>query len=301
MSKEPLTPEVGPWAKEKLERLRQYLDAYTKILLGLKNKKYINGYVYIDAFAGTTMAKIRTKKQTKQEKDTLLLFELPEDAEYIKGSPKIALDLERPFTQYVFVELDKKRVKELERLKKDYPDKDIKIYADDCNEYLQDLLKKKVQWNKWRVFVFLDPYGAHVPWETVAALAAAKSFEVLINFPWTAITRMANNNSLMLDRNKELLDLYFGTTEWFDVMYEKKTDWISDKVHKRPEAVELVLDWYTKRLKETFGFVSTPRPINDTKGRLLYYLIWAGRHPKGHEVAEYILGRDDYKPQKKLL
>ena len=298
MSKEPLTPEVGPWAKEKLERLRQYLDAYTKIL---RSFKYITGYVYIDAFAGTTMAKIRTKKQTEQEKDTLLLFELPEYAEYIKGSPRVALDLDHPFTQYVFVELDKRRVKELEKLNEEYPKRNIKIREQDCNEYLQDLLKKKVQWNKWRGFVFLDPYGADVPWETVAALGAAKSFEVLINFPWMAITRMANNNSHILEQNKERLDLYFGTTEWFDVMYEKKTDWISDKVHKRPEAVELVLDWYTKRLKETFGLVSTPRPIRDTKGRLLYYLIWAGRHPKGHEVAEYILGRDNYKPQKKLL
>ncbi len=272
MSKEPLTPEVGPWAKEKLERLRQYLDAYTKILLGLKNKKYINGYVYIDAFAGTTMAKIRTKKQTKQEKDTLLLFELPEDAEYIKGSPKIALDLERPFTQYVFVELDKKRVKELERLKKDYPDKDIKIYADDCNEYLQDLLKKKVQWNKWRVFVFLDPYGAHVPWETVAALAAAKSFEVLINFPWTAITRMANNNSLMLDRNKELLDLYFGTTEWFDVMYEKKTDWIFNKKNKKTRGRRIIFFLLKKKKKKKNFFFFLPPPPKKKK-KIFFSLI----------------------------
>ncbi len=304
MSKEPLTPEVGPWAKEKLERLRQYLDVYTRILLGLKASGYIKGYVYIDTFAGSGMAKERQKKTDKHTKDNMLLFEeqSKRNAEYIKGSPRVALEITQPFTKYIFIELDKNRAQELKKLKKEYSNRNIDIYEGDFNEYLQELFDKNINWNKWRGIVFLDPYGAHVPWKIVSALGKVRTLEVFINFPWMAITRLANNNSKMPKKFREMLDIYFGTNEWFDIMYEKKSDFISDKEYiKRPNAEEAVLAWYIKRLKNTFGLVSTPRPIKDTKGRLLYYLIWAGRHPKGHEVAEYILGRDDYKPQKKLL
>ena len=51
-------PEVGPWAEDKLECLREYLSAYTTIL----RKQRFKGYVYVDAFAGAGTAKIRRKK-----------------------------------------------------------------------------------------------------------------------------------------------------------------------------------------------------------------------------------------------
>jgi hypothetical protein len=40
---------VGPWAKDKLERLQKYLSAYTTIM---RKQKLCKGYFYIDAFAG---------------------------------------------------------------------------------------------------------------------------------------------------------------------------------------------------------------------------------------------------------
>jgi hypothetical protein len=32
MTKKPQTGDVGPWAKEKLDALRQYLEFYTRVL-----------------------------------------------------------------------------------------------------------------------------------------------------------------------------------------------------------------------------------------------------------------------------
>ena len=40
---------VGPWAKDKLARLRDYLNAYTRIM---SKQAWCQGYHYIDAFAG---------------------------------------------------------------------------------------------------------------------------------------------------------------------------------------------------------------------------------------------------------
>ena len=43
-------PTVGPWAREKLDRLGMYLSAYTTVLKA--QSRWCRGYVYVDAFAG---------------------------------------------------------------------------------------------------------------------------------------------------------------------------------------------------------------------------------------------------------
>ena len=49
MSKRP-KEDVGPWAKEKLQALGEYLSFYTKVL---KNQgHWCRGTIFIDAFAG---------------------------------------------------------------------------------------------------------------------------------------------------------------------------------------------------------------------------------------------------------
>ena len=50
-----------------------------------------------------------------------------------------------------------------------------------------------------------------------------------------------------------------------------------------------LLDWYRKRLKHAFGFVSQAQLITNTRGGQLYYLIWAGPRHEGLKGADYIL------------
>ena len=52
---------VGPWAQDKLDRLRKYLHAYTSIM---KEQKWCKGYYYIDAFAGPGHHEVRKRKTT---------------------------------------------------------------------------------------------------------------------------------------------------------------------------------------------------------------------------------------------
>ena len=44
-------PQVGPWAREKLDHLRRYLVEYTKKILS--KQPWCEQYIYIDAFAGS--------------------------------------------------------------------------------------------------------------------------------------------------------------------------------------------------------------------------------------------------------
>ncbi|MFX6273703.1 three-Cys-motif partner protein TcmP, partial [Acinetobacter baumannii] len=89
---------VGPWAKEKLDALSEYLGFYTKVL---KNQGWwCRGTIFVDAFAGPGRAKVRTKPKAAPE---VSLFDTEpaadaEAVEYLKGSPRVALDIENPFS-----------------------------------------------------------------------------------------------------------------------------------------------------------------------------------------------------------
>jgi hypothetical protein len=58
---------------------------------------------------------------------------------------------------------------------------------------------------------------------------------------------------------------------------------------KRPGALDALLAWYRSELEKTFGFVSQPRLIKNTRGGPLYYLLWAGPNEAGLKGANYIM------------
>ena len=147
----------GDWTAEKLERVRKYLAAYTVIFArNPKAQKLIP--IYVDAFAGTGY---RTKSP-RLDAQTALFEELaePEAEAFLKGSARIALEVEPPFKQYVFVEQEAARAQELEKLKLQFPDKAncVTIVRQDANTYLKEWCKR-TDWRACRAVMFLDPYG----------------------------------------------------------------------------------------------------------------------------------------------
>lgn len=90
MSKKGKDNTVGPWAKDKLNALREYLDFYTKVL---KNQKHwCKGTIYIDAFAGSGRAKVRTSGKAAADAGLFEAFKPPNDrdaVEFLKGSPEL--------------------------------------------------------------------------------------------------------------------------------------------------------------------------------------------------------------------
>ena len=281
--------EVGSWAREKLECLRKYLHAYTTIL----SKQRFKGYFYIDAFAGPGALKIRRSTDVPEQ----LLLDPPTDearhdrSEYINGSPRVALELEHPFTDYVFVEVDRERVKQLESLKSEFQDVRIHIRQQDCNGYLRDFLDKiKTDRHRWRGVIFLDPFGMNVPWSTIAEIGNIQTMEVLINFPvGMAIQRLLKRSGKFTDRERARLDSYFGTSEWFDLLYEKTSDLFGDQVDKLDHSGDVLVKWYRNRLKSVFGYVTEAREVQTDSGRPLYYLIFAGPNETGARIANDVL------------
>ena len=287
------TMDVGPWAKEKLACLEKYLQAYTTIL----RKQKFKGYFYVDAFAGPGSLKVRKQESDPAQQSLLEVAahatDDPDEEQYIAGSPRIALEIKHPFTDYVFIEVDEIRVSELQALKQKHEPQNSRVHIRtvDCNAYLQELLERlHGQWGHWRGVVFLDPFGMQVPWDTIAALGETKAIEVFINFPvGMAVQRLLKRRGDFTGKERNRLDRYFGTSEWFDLLYQKHEGLFGESVVKDTNAGDTLVRWYRKRLKEAFGYVSSAREIQNQIGRPLYYLIFAGPNKTGARIANNVL------------
>ena len=293
MTKKPKDNTVGPWAKEKLEALEQYLSFYTAVL---KNQgHWLRGTIFVDAFAGPGLAHVRTKETAIVRQG---LFEADQEADtaeiqFLKGSPRVALDIANPFTSYVFVERDPQRIAELYALKAEYRMiRRIDIREGDANVALQAWLGSGLDWKHHRAVVFLDPFGMQVPWSTIQSLGKTKAIEVLLNFPLgMAIQRLLTRSGEIPPSWQISLDTFFGSQDWRQLAYEESSDLFGPRVTKASGSGLKLLEWYRDRLRRIFGHVSTARLIKNTRGSPLYHLIWAGPHRKGLVGAEYILSK----------
>jgi three-Cys-motif partner protein len=295
MTKRPKDNSVGPWAKEKLDALRQYLNFYTTVLK--KQEHWLHGTIFFDAFAGPGLSRVRTTEKTTKPAS---LFDTDAEVgtaenEFLKGSPRVALDITNPFTHYILVDLDTQRIAELNALKAEYEGKRVIVVREnEANAALKEWLASGIDWRVHRAVVFLDPFGMQVPWATIEALAATKAIEVLINFPlWMAINRLLTRSGRIDPGWQASLDTFFGSPDWRTTAYEEGADLFGTRREKVEDAGQRILEWYRGRLRKAFGHVSTARLIKNTRGNPLYYLIWAGPNATGLRGAEYILSKGE--------
>lgn len=290
---------VGPWATEKLACLQKYLTAYTKILRNQSH--WCRGYYYIDAFAGAGHSKVREKHLHVNSNGSDLLSGLSntgvdkEVIQYIRGSPRIALDINFPFTHYFFIEQEPSRIESLKALKAEYGDsRKIFILEGDANHELKDkFLFDRVDWKLHRGVVFLDPFGLQVPWDTIELLAETRALEVLITFPMgMAIQRLLPRTGKMTSNQRDMLTRYLGSPEWEEIVYKRSQDLFGDQqVSKVSDAGHELVRWYQRRLKRIFGHGAMPRLIRNRQGGHLYYLLFAGPNATGAKIARHILGQ----------
>lgn len=286
--------KVGPWAREKLSYLEKYLRAYTTIL----RKQKFKGYFYIDGFAGGGQAPLRSASTAEPGHQNSIFPELnlqdePEVAQYIDGSPRVALQVEPPFTRYVFIEQNPARARALEELKTEFPSRTISIYAETAQYVIGTRIAGSgLDWKKYRGIIFLDPFGMQVEWDTIKRIASTQALEVFINFPvGMAIQRkLPRNPKKLSERDRARLDQYFGSEEWFNIVYKNNQDLFADEsLSKRQDAGEALAEWYQERLRLAFGYGAQPRLVKNHRGSHLYYLLFASPNASGAKIAKDVL------------
>lgn len=154
--------EIGYWSEIKLDIIREYASAYSRILAA--QAKPSLHHSYIDAFAGAGVHKSKAS------------------GEFVPGSPLNALWVKPPFKEYYFVDLDSQKVQALEDLATDR--EDVHILHGDCNQVLVDKVFPQVRYKDYRrALCVLDPYGLHLNWEVMAAAGGMRSIDIFLNFP----------------------------------------------------------------------------------------------------------------------
>ncbi|PPQ36085.1 three-Cys-motif partner protein TcmP [Rhodopila globiformis] len=284
-------PEVGPWAKEKLDALARYLDFYTKVL---KNQPWRT--VYLDGYAGGGRAIVRAGERAASDKPGLFDHEMPIDVEVrelIDGSPRVALGIANPFDRYVLIDPNPDRAAELEALKREFAgSRTINVLQTTAAGGIDWVTAQPISRRTHRGVAFLDPFGAKLDWASIQKLADTGLFEVVVNFALgMAIQRMLPNSGEVPTNWAATLDSYFGSRAWFEEVYRRREGGLfaASGFEKRPDYLERLLELYRARLRSAFGHVSTPRLIRNTRGAPLYYILWAGPNKKGLEGANYIL------------
>jgi three-Cys-motif partner protein len=281
----------GDWTTEKLEVLKKYLESYTRALRDQPSKArpFVKGY--IDAFAGTGSREAREDEGTAGAGEQALFPELAEPAPraLLDGSARLALKTEPRFDKYIFIERDAKRCAELEGLKLEFPHlaDDIDVRPGDANVEIQDLCKKN--WKSRRAVLFLDPYGMHVEWATVEAIAGTKAIDLWLLFPLgIGVNRLLTRSGEIPESWRHRLDLLLGTQEWYDEFYrvEHQPTLFGETERVVKATTETIGRYFNERLASVFFAVAKqPRVLRNSSKNPLYLLCFAVGNEKGARVA----------------
>jgi len=264
---------IGRWSIEKLHLLKKYLSAYVKIL---SHQRWCKGYEYIDAFAGTG------KPRTRDEQL------------YVDGSPRVALSLTPPFTQYHFIEQSDWRIGKLETVRKEFPNLNIAVYHGDCNRVLQEQILPQLPTAAYkRAIAFIDPFGMSMHWDTMKILAGLGTVEAFINVPVMAVNRsvLKKNPEAITEQDRGRMERFWGGGDWFATFYKEEPTLFGPERNKTLRSgLEFGLQ-YRKRLMKIFSHCTEPILMTNSVSTPLYCILFAGHNPTGVRIAGDIFKR----------
>ncbi|MYD40684.1 MAG: three-Cys-motif partner protein TcmP, partial [Acidimicrobiia bacterium] len=254
----------GYWTKGKLDILRRYLDAFTTT-----TKHKASERIYIDAFAGEP-----------ENRDRLT-------AELIEGSARIALSItDPPFTRLRFFETETFAGRLETSLRRDFPDRDIKVLGGDCNELIPQELDRLRALDWAPTFAFVDPNGMEAEWQTLEALAHFKhrrrwKVEIFLLFSPRMLVRLLPVQGGAVDpAHTAKIDRLFGTQDWRQIYGARLQQLIEPG-----QALQEYLNLMRWRLEEILGYEWThPIEIRNERGDTIYYMVFATDHPVGDEI-----------------
>jgi three-Cys-motif partner protein len=264
--------KIGIWSEIKLEIIKDYACAYTRIM---KNQDWCKGYVYIDAFAG---AGKHISRRT---------------GEMIQGSPLNALEVKPPFTEYHFIDLDEERADVFRQIARENPN--VHAYHGDCNEILGTKIFPMLTYNTFkRALCILDPYGLHLKWETIKAAAELRTVDIFINFPIMDINRnvLFEDPARAKPEDIERMNALWGDESWRQLLYREQKTLFGETQHIRTEDYQALAKEFCKRL-EQIGFNDVPKPIlmRNIKSGPLYYLCFASQKSVAKDIVNDIFDK----------
>jgi three-Cys-motif partner protein len=267
--------EIGYWSEIKIDIVGEYAKAYSTILAG--QKKLSLTHVYIDAFSG---AGFHLAKSTK---------------EIVWGSPMSVLLVDPPFREYHFIDLDQENIEALKetvdsRPSGTYDPKGVHLYNGDCNEVLLTDVFPRVKYSDYRrALCLLDPFGLHLDWDVIQRAGEMKSIEIFLNFPILDMNRNVLHRDLsgVDPKQVERMTRYWGDESWRNISYSRQGNLFG---YEEKTSGNTLVTAFCDRLRKVAGFeyVSEPMAMRNTKGDVVYYLIFASQKPVAANIVRDI-------------
>jgi three-Cys-motif partner protein len=165
---------------------------------------------------------------------------------------------------------------------------------------VNEIIPKIPQSSKKRAFVFLDPYGLQVEWETIKALADTKACDIFINFSVMGVTRLlpkAQSPDLEVIAR---LNKVMGNTDWINQIYrEPASNQLSlfgqseSTLSRETIQAEWLSLLYTKQLGDLFEYVSKPVLMRNSTNSVLYALCLASHNQTAIKITNEIFKRHE--------
>jgi three-Cys-motif partner protein len=261
--------EIGYWSEIKLDIVKDYGAAYSKIL----DKQRGLEHVYIDAFAGAGKHISRTT------------------GEFVLGSPLNALAIEPRFSEYHFVDLDAEKLDCIADALAD--DDDAELHLGDCNDVLVNRLFPSFRYEDYRrALCLLDPYGLTLNWQVMETAGQLRTVEIFLNFPVMDMNRNAlwQNPDGVTEEDRRRMTSFWGDESWREVAYSKQGNLFGEDDLVKTGGNHEIAEAFRERLRRVAGFefVPEPMPMRNSRGATVYYLFFAGPNAVGSKIIEAI-------------
>lgn len=259
--------------ERKLRALEAYLKSYTT---ALKNRRL--KLVFFDAFAGTGQIEL-------SQNDAPLIDGADVD-KFVDGSARRALQCKPQFDEYIFVEKSVAKVRELEKLKLEFPSlaDRIQVIRGDANENLRAFCHGR-NWKEWRAVVFLDPCGNQVAWETIVSVSGTQAIDLWYLFPaGLGVYRQISRTGSVDKTHEASLDQLMGTSDWRNAFLEEQPkDDLFDGMRTTSQKIatpDSITRFMIKRMQGIFkgGVLDDWLPLG-SKGIHMYSLLFAWANP----------------------
>jgi len=270
--------EIGYWSEVKLDIIKDYAAAYSRILAAQARPPLT--HIYIDAFSGAGFHKARGS------------------GELVWGSPANALALSPPFKEYHFIDLDQGNIDTLRTLIQSRPSgpydpQSVYLYNADCNDILIENIFPRVRYEDYRRgLCLLDPYGLHLDWRVIEAAGRMRSIEIFLNFPILDMNRnVLRHNLAKVDPSQiARMNRFWGDESWREAAYTTQENFFG---FEEKTANETMVEAFRRRMREVAGFayVSDGMPMRNSTGATLYYLLFASQKPVARKIVSDIFKR----------
>lgn len=246
---------VGPWAAEKHERLRKYIDAYRAARAKFLPPKGEGGAAYIELYSGAGRSQIEGTD------------------EFVDGSPLVAFKAARTsrtgFSDLHFNDIDPENIEALRRRIASLGGA-AHYYSEPADTAVDHIIHALNPLGLH--FAFLDPYNLeNLPFSIVERLAKLQRMDMLIH---VSIFDLQRNLRRYLDQNN-------GTLDAFMPGWRARID-----VRRKDEDVRTNLLQYWLGLIRALG--TSPAEgielVSATRGQRLYWLVFVSANELGRKL-----------------